>query len=131
MICFHIRNNNKAIADRIIPNEKFSAPGDAGNGIIDGTANGTGENATINGTGNGTINGTMNSAVNGTAISVEKSVRLLKAISDNPIITYDELSALLGIPRRTVSRDMKKLRESGKIEREGARKNGRWIVNSL
>jgi len=68
----------------------------------------------------GTINGTINTDGNG--------ARLLRAILDNPAITYDGLSTLLSMPRRTVSREMKKMQEDGKIEREGARKNGRWIV---
>jgi ATP-dependent DNA helicase RecG len=95
MICFHIRNNNKAIAERAATNGKPIVP-------------------------SGTINGTINSDENG--------IRLLKAVADNPAITYDRLAELLGIPRRTVSREMKKLQESGLIEREGARRYGRWIV---
>jgi ATP-dependent DNA helicase RecG len=97
MICFRIRDNNKAIAERAATNGKNIVP-------------------------SGTINGTINYSGDET--------HLLKAISDNPAITYDGLSALLGMPRRTVSREMKRLQDSGKIEREGARKNGRWIIRS-
>jgi predicted transcriptional regulator len=68
----------------------------------------------------GTINGTINMN--------DSSKRLLNAILDNPAITYDGLASLLSMPRRTVSRELKKLQEAGLIEREGARKNGRWIV---
>ena len=93
-LCFHIRDNNKAIAQRTA-DEKIIVP-------------------------LGTIKGTINSAGN--------TVRLLKAISDNPAATYDELTVILGMPRRTVSREMKKLQESGKIERVGARKKGHWII---
>jgi hypothetical protein len=32
------------------------------------------------------------------------------------------------MPRRTVSREMKKMQDGGIIGREGARKNGSWIV---
>ena len=71
----------------------------------------------------GTINGTINYD--------ENIERLLKAISDNPTVTYDGLSALLGIPRRTISREMKKLQDNGIIEREGAKKNGRWIIKLI
>jgi len=96
-------NNNKAIAERAAVNEKII--------MSSGTANGT-----IHGTTNGTINSGVNND------------RLLKAISDNPAITYDGLSALLKMPRRTVSREMKKLQESGLVEREGAKKKGCWSV---
>jgi len=68
----------------------------------------------------GTINGTINSE--------DAGARLLVAVADNPAITYDGLSALLKMPRRTVSREMKKLQEQGLIEREGAKKTGKWIV---
>jgi ATP-dependent DNA helicase RecG len=95
MVCFHIRDNNKAIAERTVANGKVIVP-------------------------IGTINGTINAGDN--------KARLLKAIADNPAITYDGLSASLSLPRRTVSREMKKLQEDGVIGREGARKNGRWIV---
>jgi predicted HTH transcriptional regulator len=71
---------------------------------------------------NGTISGTVKSNDNG--------IRLLKAISDNPKLTYNELAVMLSIPRRTVSREMKKLQENKKIEREGTKKNGHWIVKN-
>ena len=101
MVCFHIRDNNKAISERAATNKKNIVPSD----IVSGT-----------------INGTINSNEN------NNNFLLLNAVSNNPAITYNELSALLRMPRRTVSREMKKLQESGKIEREGARKNGRWTV---
>ncbi|MCL2634175.1 MAG: putative DNA binding domain-containing protein [Oscillospiraceae bacterium] len=96
MICFHIRNNNKAIAERTNANGKNIVPN------------------------KGTANGTINLDDN--------TCRLLEAISDNPVITYDKLSELLCMPRRTVSREVKKLQNNGLIEREGAKKNGKWIV---
>ena len=97
MVCFHIRDNNKAITERGASNGKNIVP-------------------------SGTINGTIKSS--------DTVERLLKAVSDNPSITYDRLSEALDIPRRTVSREMKKLQDSGKVKREGARKNGRWVVKN-
>jgi predicted HTH transcriptional regulator len=79
-----------------------------------------GKNIVPTGTINGTITGTINYD--------ENKIRLLDVISDNPTITYDGIASLLGMPRRTVSREMKNLQDSGLIKREGARKNGRWIV---
>jgi len=69
-----------------------------------------------------------NSIINGTINLDENNILLLKAVSNNPEITYDGLATFLGMSRRTVSREMKKLQEGGLIEREGSRKNGRWIV---
>ena len=65
---------------------------------------------------------------NGTRNSDDYSTRLIEAIKINPKLTYDALAELLSIPRRTISREMKKLQESGKIERIGANKGGEWIV---
>jgi DNA-binding Lrp family transcriptional regulator len=53
---------------------------------------------------------------------------LLNALVDNLAITYNELSYLLIMPRRTVSREMKKLKDASAIKREDTRKNGRLIV---
>ena len=69
-----------------------------------------------------------NGTINGTIKSNENIARILKTIIDNPSVTYDELAVLLSMPRRTVSREMKTLQKSGQIEREGAKKKGRWIV---
>ena len=74
-ICFHIRNNNKANAERLASGKNI-VPTD-------------------------TINGTISSENAGT--------HLLMVVSDDPAIIYDGLSSLLGTPRRTTSREMKKI----------------------
>jgi ATP-dependent DNA helicase RecG len=50
-------------------------------------------------------------------------------ISDNPTITYDELSEFLETPRATISRKIKKLKDSGIIKREGSDKKGKWLIS--
>jgi ATP-dependent DNA helicase RecG len=110
-VCFRIRDNNKAIAERMA-----RKAANRGGSVV--------PNGTTNGTKDGTTSGTKDGAIS----LGERSVRLLEAISDNPEITYDGLSALLDMPRRTVSREMKGLQDCGKIERVGARKNGHWVV---
>jgi predicted HTH transcriptional regulator len=72
--------------------------------------------------------GTISGTINGTIKSEENDSLILNAISTNPSITLDGLSTLLNMPRRTVSREMKKLQETGRIERDGTRKKGRWII---
>jgi DNA-binding Lrp family transcriptional regulator len=72
-----------------------------------------------------------NSELSGTINLYRSAERLLTAIANNPTITYDKLSELLGIPRKTVSRDIKKLQDSGLIEREGAKKNGKIPRNVI
>ena len=121
-ICFHIRNNS---TPRVVEKTGVDERTIGSNGTINGTIN------SDKGP-NGTINGTINSdkGSNGTISSKNSNLRLMNAISDNPAATYDELAVLLDIPRRTVSREIKRLRESGEISREGAKKNGRWVVKT-
>ena len=88
-ICFHIRNNNKAIAERSI----YSANG---NGI--------------------------NSGINETR---QKIVVLMK---EEPGITTREIADALGIEVKSADSHIRALKKVGLVEREGARKNGRWIV---
>jgi DNA-binding Lrp family transcriptional regulator len=40
-----------------------------------------------------------------------------------------ELSAAVGISTRKIEANVQKLKAMGLIERVGARKNGRWVVN--
>ncbi|MDR2980835.1 MAG: Lrp/AsnC family transcriptional regulator, partial [Puniceicoccales bacterium] len=103
-VCFCIRNNNKAIAEESDENGKVLVP-------------------------LGTRSGTTNGTRSGTTNLDEDDIRLLKALLDNPITTYDKLAVMLDMPRRTVSRKIDRLRKGGIIEREGATKNGRWIVH--
>ena len=63
--------------------------------------------------------GTVNDLVNDT----------VKQLLDNPKITLDELAVALNKSRRTVTRIIKGLRESGKIQRVGSDKTGHWMVN--
>ena len=46
----------------------------------------------------------------------------------DPFMTRQELSQMLGIPLRTLSRRLKQLQDNGEICREGAAKNGHWRV---
>lgn len=118
-ICFRIRNNG---TPPIVAKTDVEGQNIVPNGHTNGTTN---PDIVPNGATIGTINPDI-----GTINSKNNSLKLVDAITDNPTITYDELAVLLDIPRRTVSREMKKLCESGEISREGARKNGRWAVKS-
>jgi len=77
---------------------------------------------TVNGTVNGTENGTENGTVSGVVI--------LKYLSSTPRATYDELTEQLNISRRTVAREIKLLREQGKIKRIGSAKSGYWDIQT-
>lgn len=54
---------------------------------------------------------------------------LLKAVSEAPGATYDELAAKLGVSPATVKRRLADLKKAGTIERVGSKKAGTWKVN--
>ena len=53
---------------------------------------------------------------------------ILKMLFENPVITTQAVADSLSISRRTVDNHISKLKKSGLLEREGAKKNGKWIV---
>ncbi len=52
--------------------------------------------------------------------------KIIDAIKENPFVTQEELVAIVGIARKNIIANMKKLQESGLIKRVGADKNGHW-----
>ena len=54
--------------------------------------------------------------------------KIIDAIKDNPYVTQEELSKIIGITRKSIILNMKKLQEAGLIKRIGADKNGHWQV---
>ena len=52
----------------------------------------------------------------------------LDVIKDNPTATIIKLSELTGKSQSTISRELKEYQAAGLLRREGARKNGQWIV---
>lgn len=54
--------------------------------------------------------------------------KILETIKQNPFVTQEELSSIVGIAKLNINKNMKKLQEQGIIERVGADKNGKWIV---
>ena len=70
--------------------------------------------------------GTVN-PVNGESLALQ----IIANLKADPFVSYEELSELLGIPRRTLARRMKELAEAGAICRIGAAKNGCWEVRKM
>lgn len=54
--------------------------------------------------------------------------RVLDLLKANPTATAAQLATALSLSSRHVQRILRKLKEEGKLRREGARKNGRWNV---
>ena len=55
--------------------------------------------------------------------------KIIDAIKANPYVTQEELADIVGIARKNIIANMKKLQENGLIKRIGADKNGYWQVN--
>ena len=53
---------------------------------------------------------------------------ILKAIIDNPFYNRKELSEIFGRTEEGIGYYLKKLTKAGIIKREGAKKNGKWVV---
>jgi ATP-dependent DNA helicase RecG len=53
---------------------------------------------------------------------------ILEYLADNPAATQKELAAAINRSVRSIKTDMDSLQRQGILVREGARKNGHWIV---
>ena len=65
--------------------------------------------------------------VNGESLALQ----IIANLKADPFVSYEELSELLGIPRRTLARRIKELVEAGAICRKGSAKNGYWEVRKM
>jgi len=54
--------------------------------------------------------------------------KIIDVIKDNPFVTQEELANIVGLARKNIVANMKKLQENGLIKRIGADKNGHWQV---
>ena len=64
----------------------------------------------------------------GNTPSSTRTERILSAISENPHITMRALAEELDIPRSSVERILKNLREADVVRHEGATKKGCWVI---
>jgi predicted HTH transcriptional regulator len=67
-----------------------------------------------------------NVPINVPIIDIEQSV--LELIMQDPMITYEEIAAIIQKDRKTVQRAIKILKEKGMISRLGSNKTGSWEV---
>ena len=54
---------------------------------------------------------------------------LLLSLNSNPGMTAQDLADSLGITKRAVEKQLKKLRELNILSRQGSAKNGLWVIN--
>ena len=64
-------------------------------------------------------------------VTTERQRRILAAFVLDSMLTYDSLARRIGVSSATVRRDVAELARRGLVHREGARKNGRWVVDAL
>jgi predicted HTH transcriptional regulator len=55
---------------------------------------------------------------------------IIEALISDPTSTIPELSDSTGISQRTVSRRLHEYQGAGILRREGARKNGKWVIDT-
>jgi predicted HTH transcriptional regulator len=58
----------------------------------------------------------------------ETQQKIIKLFMENPAITTQAVADSLGISRRAVDNNISQLKKAGLVEREGAKKKGRWVV---
>ena len=73
--------------------------------------------------------GGLNSDENALISSKESlSIQLMANLKADPYVTVDELSDILPVPKRTIERRLKELRDAGEVVHEGGRSGGYWRV---
>ena len=55
--------------------------------------------------------------------------QLLLSLNSNPSMTAKDLADLIGITKRAVEKQLKKLRELNVLTRKGSAKSGLWVIN--
>lgn len=75
---------------------------------------------------------TQKVTVNVTVRFTENQKKILEEIKKNPFATQEELADIVGITRKSINENMKKLQSMKIIERIGADKNGHWkLIETL
>lgn len=70
----------------------------------------------------------QNDNVNDNVKITKNQQKIIDEIKQNPFVTQEVLSEIVGITLANVNRNMKKLQEHGIIKRVGADKNGHWEI---
>ncbi|MGN0893444.1 MAG: ATP-binding protein, partial [Succinivibrio sp.] len=62
-------------------------------------------------------------------IKLNKSQKkILDAIRDNPNLTLEDLSVIIGVANSTIEKNIRQLKANGVIARMGSKKNGYWTI---
>lgn len=76
------------------------------------------------------INDGINVELNDTVIEnlTDKEQTVIHLIRRKPSITVSEIAVSMGVSAKTAEQAIKSLKEKGIIQREGAKKNGNWVI---
>ena len=72
------------------------------------------------------LDDTVNDTVNDTVKTTPTQEGIIDLVRKNPLSTYDELAAQLGVGRATIARNIAILKDRGVLVRVGEDKNGYW-----
>lgn len=75
---------------------------------------------------NAPANDTVSDTANDTVKTTPTQEGIIDLVRKNPLSTYDELAAQLGVGRATIARNIAILKDRGVLERVGEDKNGYW-----
>ena len=78
---------------------------------------------------NAPANDTVSDTANDTVKTTPTQEGIIDLVRKNPLSTYDELAAQLGVGRATIARNIAILKDRGVLERVGEDKNGYWKLN--
>ena len=59
---------------------------------------------------------------------LKSSLKIVAMIKEDPSVTTDEMARLTGLARRSVTKQLAKLKQDGHIRRVGPAKGGHWEV---
>ena len=62
--------------------------------------------------------------------SLKSSQKIIEVLTKDPHCTYDSLAEIIGISRRAVTKQIQRLRQSGRLRRIGPDKGGHWEILS-
>lgn len=74
------------------------------------------------------VDATENVTENVTDASQKTSQKIIDLIKEDPYISTSKMAEIIGVDRRNIARNIKKLQEQGVVRRVGPDKDGFWEV---
>lgn len=61
-------------------------------------------------------------------VTEKRSIQIIDLMLKNPLVTTEQIAKVLSVSKRTIIRDVDKLKDKGQIEYIGSAKGGYWKV---